>query len=85
MTATGKAILTAAIVGGVCGIAGAALYVVWRAHDRRADERVTGVLKQLERVADRMQGALMPGTLPTAATTDARGIPIRLPDLTSHS
>jgi hypothetical protein len=80
MTPTGKAILTAAIVGGVCGIAGAAFYVVWRAHDRRADERVTGVLKQLETVADRMQGAL-----PPAATTDVRGIPVRLPDLTSRS
>jgi len=85
MTATGKAILTAAIVGGVCGIAGAAIYVLWRTHDRRADERVSEVLKQLDRVADRIQLALGPDALPAAPATDARGIPVRVPDLAFHS
>jgi hypothetical protein len=77
--------LTAAIVGGVCGIAGAAFYVLWRASDRRGDERVASVLKQLERVADRMQGTLAPGVMPSTTAADARGVPVRLPDLSSHS
>ena len=87
MTDTQKAILTALILGGVCGIAGAALYAAWRAREQRDEERVSGVVRQLERVADRMHGALTHGApVPDAiAPTDARGIPARLPDLSSQS
>jgi uncharacterized membrane protein len=77
MTSTQKAILTAAIVGGVCGIAGAAFYVAWRARRKRAEERVSSVVRQLEKVADRIQGGLVFGAAPR--TTDARGIVVNDP------
>lgn len=65
MTAKQK-LLTAGIVGGVCGVVGVALYVWWRAREKRADDRVSMVVRQLERVADRMHSAL----------TQARSVPV---------
>jgi CHASE3 domain sensor protein len=53
-----RLILAAAIVGGVCGIAGAAFYVRWRATSRSLTERTSAVLRQLTDVADRMEQAL---------------------------
>jgi hypothetical protein len=47
-------------VGGVCGIAGAALYAAWRAREQQTERRVSGVVRKLERVADRMHSALTP-------------------------
>ncbi len=80
MTDTQKGILAALILGGVCGIAGAALHAAWRARDERAQERVSTVVRQLERLADRMHDALTaPGATPNVPATDARGILVRLP------
>jgi len=79
MTDTQKTVLIAAIVGGVCGIAGAALYFAWRAREGRAEERVSGVVRQLERVADRMHGALTHAA-PQGRVTEAPATPLRLTD-----
>ncbi|MBM3147857.1 MAG: hypothetical protein FJ000_08195 [Actinobacteria bacterium] len=89
MTDQQKGLLAAVIVGGVCGIAGAALYAAWRARDERAAQRVSGVVKQLERVADRMHAALVQGVddvpEPAPSSVAVRGIPIRIPDGSTHS
>jgi hypothetical protein len=60
MSTSAKAILTAAIVGGVCGIAGAAFYFWWRAEHRSADERASGLVKQLSSLANRIEHTLGP-------------------------
>ncbi len=58
MSTSTKLLLAATIVGGVCGIAGAVLYVRWRATSRSLTERASAVLRQLTDVADRMEYAL---------------------------
>jgi len=64
MSTSTKLLLTAVIVGGVCGVAGAAFYVRWRATGRSLTERASTVVHQLSDVADRMERALgAPATL----------------------
>ena len=86
MSSTQKAILYAAIVGGACGIAGAAVYLAWRSHHRSAEDRVPAVVRQLEKLADRIQHALAPHLtdpmqhLLRSPVVDARGIALKTPD-----
>jgi hypothetical protein len=58
MSPSARLILSAAVVGGLCGAAGAALYIAWRASHRPAGERASVVLGQLEQVADRIEDSL---------------------------
>jgi hypothetical protein len=58
MSTSTKLLLAAAIVGGVCGVVGAALYVRWRAATRTTTDRASAVLRQLTDVADRMEQTL---------------------------
>jgi len=58
MSRDSKLLITSALVGGVCGMAGAAFYVLWRGKSSSARDRASRVLSQLESVAERMQSTL---------------------------
>ena len=62
MSSETKQILTCAIVGGACGMAGAALYLLWRSHRESHEDRARVLVRQMEQVARRLEGQLSPGT-----------------------
>ncbi len=81
MSRDSKLLITSALVGGVCGMAGAALSVPWRFKLTSARDRAARVLGQLENIAERMQSTLSDEDLKTPTACVLRLLTSSVPTL----